>query len=73
MKTISEEESVSTVSCTFNPPADHKKNEAFEKKHGLTLPVDYKAFLVLHEGAAFWNWPIFTAENFYNKDNSERV
>lgn len=46
---------VSNVTCKFNDPASLIELEQFEIHTGLSLPDDYKQFLLLHNGASFFD------------------
>jgi hypothetical protein len=45
----------SSVTCKFNNPVSFTEIEEFESQTGLTLPNDYKQFLLLHNGASFFD------------------
>lgn len=45
----------SNVTCKFNDPASLSVIEKFELQTRLTLPDDYKQFLLLHNGASFFD------------------
>ncbi|MFC4077774.1 SMI1/KNR4 family protein [Salinithrix halophila] len=42
------------VEFEFNPPASDSKIREFEKNNNITLPVDYKQFLLMHNGAVLF-------------------
>jgi len=44
----------SNVTCKFNDPASLIDVEQFELQTGLSLPDDYKQFLLLYNGASFF-------------------
>lgn len=51
----SEEGFLFNAECTFNSPAKDEEIIAFEKKMGITLPQDYKAFLKITNGCRLFD------------------
>ncbi|WP_281888062.1 SMI1/KNR4 family protein [Paenibacillus sp. YYML68] len=58
--------SVFSAKTFFGPPAKEKDIEAFENEVGIIIPKDYRNFLLIHNGAIFYEFEIFGLEDIRN-------
>ncbi len=52
----------SKVTCRFNNPLTDQELENFIEQYDLALPIDYRRFLLMHDGAKLFFDPYYGGE-----------